>query len=92
MKFRKDKDDVQIGMKNVPDSPEFEFYKTLTEYSKSVIKEVRELKVEVSKLRRITKFKIIALTAVSTFIITMLLCLNTGCDEFIMQVFRNFKG
>lgn len=88
MKFTKDK---KIGMKNVPESPVL-FYKTIIEHSKSVITEVRELKVEVSKLRRITKFKLVALTAFFTFIVTMLLCLNTGCDEYIMKVFRSLQG
>ena len=77
-------------MKNVPDSVDFKFFDTLVNYDKSIIIEIRELKKEISKLKNITKFKIVALTFVLTFISTLLLCVNTGVDEFVMKVIGGF--
>ena len=86
MKIPFSSEDKKLAMKNVPDSVDFKFFDTLVNYDKSIIIEVRELKKEISKLRKITKFKIVALTFVLTFLATLFLCVNTGVDEFVMKV------
>lgn len=85
--FKKEEiEDVKIGMKNVPDSVDFKFFDTLMNHNKSIIVEVRELKKSIDKLRRITKFKIIAGAALATFIITTFLAATTEYEEFILNL------
>lgn len=89
MKFSKE---PKIGMKNVPESTEFKFFETLQNYDKSIIVEIRELKKEISNLKNITKFKIVALSSFLTFCATLFLCMNTEIDEFIMNIVGRIIG
>lgn len=84
--------DVKIGMKNVPESVDFKFFETLQNYDKSIIVELREVKKELSHLKNITKFKIVALSSFLTFIATLCLCMNSGFDEFIMSIIGRISG
>lgn len=82
----KAEEDVKIGMKNVPESIDFKFFDALLTQGKSTMVEVRELKKSVDKLRRITKFKLIAGAGVATFIITTFLAATTEYDEFLLNL------
>ncbi|HUU87802.1 MAG TPA: hypothetical protein VMX17_08625 [Candidatus Glassbacteria bacterium] len=86
MIFKKNKEDVKIGIENVPDSVDFKFFDQLKNQNSSVMSGVQELKKSIDKLRRIAKFKIIIGGAVVTFIITTYLAATTEYEEIILNL------
>ena len=80
------KEDVKIGLKNVPDSIDFKFFETLNGQNNSIIIAVRELKKSVDRLRRITKFKLIAGAGVVVFIITTFLAATTEYETYLLNL------
>jgi len=86
MIFKKNKEDVKIELKNVPDSVDFKFFDQLKNQNSSIMSGVQELKKSVDKLRRIAKFKIIVWIAIITFIITTFLAATTEYEEVISNL------
>jgi len=86
MIFKKNKEDVKIELKNVPDSVDFKFFDQLKNQNSSIMSGVQELKKSVDKLRRIAKFKIIVWVAGITFIITTFLAATTEYEEIISNL------
>lgn len=82
----KKKEDVKIGMKNVPDSIDFKFFDALKDQNNTILGGLVDLKKSFDRMRRITKFKIIFGASLATFIITTFLAATTEYEEFILNL------